>query len=449
MLLAGTIVVALCLSLCADPPDPFNPWKFETIRLRTGKLFKGLVVRETALSVTMECVQQKPGELTRVFTSTFQRAEIAGIERLDPKERELLTARLKALVPANEKLRIESLKLIPVPWGNAENGGLSYRSDHFMLLSNAREWIVRKAAVRLDQVYAAYVRLLPPRRAMADPTSIRLVRSMDEYRELLRGQARNLLNPAYYDAAGNQIVCASELEKLHEELGRLRALHQQKLDRIKQQEAEAETHIRDKSLREKTLQKLRADREKIEKANADNEKKFERATQRLFQMLYHEAFHAYLANFVYPPGDAEVPRWLNEGLAQIFETAILEAGELRVGHADRDRLEQVQAALRKGQFVALSDLLRASPKQFLVNHGGEQRISDQYYLASWALAFYLTFERKMLGTPGLDRYVQALKVQDADPLAAFTSMVGRPLAEFEKSWHKYLLDLRPDGAAGG
>jgi len=33
-----------------------------------------------------------------------------------------------------------------------------------------------------------------------------------------------------------------------------------------------------------------------------------------------------------------VPLWLDEGLAQIFETALVEAGELRVGHAERSRL---------------------------------------------------------------------------------------------------------------
>ena len=89
----------------------------------------------------------------------------------------------------------------------------------------------------------------------------------------------------------------------------------------------------------KPLQEQRAEMEKVAKAN---EAAFERATRQLFQTLYHEAFHAYVGNFVYPPAGkdhpdcpGELPRWLNEGMAQVFETAIFEAGELRIGHADR------------------------------------------------------------------------------------------------------------------
>ena len=45
-----------------------------------------------------------------------------------------------------------------------------------------------------------------------------------------------------------------------------------------------------------------------------------------------------------------MPRWLNEGLAQIFETAIIEAGELRVGHADAERLARVKEEIRVGTY---------------------------------------------------------------------------------------------------
>ena len=67
--------------------------------------------------------------------------------------------------------------------------------------------------------------------------------------------------------------------------------------------------------------------------------------ERLFTRLYHEAFHAYLGTFVYPAQGGSLPIWFNEGLAQIFETAIVEVGELRVGHADPVRLVAVRAVL--------------------------------------------------------------------------------------------------------
>ena len=138
----------------------------------------------------------------------------------------------------------------------------------------------------------------------------------------------------------------------------------------------------------------------------------------------------------------------NEGLAQIFETAIFEAGELRVGHADKERYEAVRIALARGTLLPLTDLLRSGPAQFQVAHSSSQQASDRHYLASWALAFHLTFERKVLGSKAMDEYVRALK-RGLDPLLAFRDLVGQPLPEFEKSYLQYLKSLRQDGTTGG
>ena len=62
----------------------------------------------------------------------------------------------------------------------------------------------------------------------------------------------------------------------------------------------------------------------------------------MFVRLFHEAFHAYLENYVYPQTDHDVPRWLNEGLAQVFEGGQLESGSLRLDAPDTARLKLLQ-----------------------------------------------------------------------------------------------------------
>ena len=74
-------------------------------------------------------------------------------------------------------------------------------------------------------------------------------------------------------------------------------------------------------------------------------------------------------------------------------------------------------------------------------------MSDRYYLASWALAFHLTFEKRLLGTKALDDYVHSLK-RGTDALLAFRDLVGMPLPQFEKEYLEYLKKLRPDGTTG-
>src|SRR5205085_9379515 len=129
---------------------------------------------------------------------------------------------------------------------------------------------------------------------------------------------------------------------------------------------------------ERHLEVVRAERKRVGAVERENGAKFDRATGRLFALLYHESFHAYVTTFVYPPlppdrvragaGAGELPRWLNEGLAQVFETAVVEAGELRADHADRERLARAKDWL-KGKngpgLLPLTELLLADGQAFL------------------------------------------------------------------------------------
>jgi hypothetical protein len=415
--------------------------------LKSGKILHGLVEQVLPGRVKFAYVIRKPGQPTRVIHTTIDQDDVDHIDQLDTRAHALLTARIHELDQAVEKQRLEKIeqKLKAAPWVLNGKEALSYRSNYFVLLSDAQRDIVGRAALRLEQIYAAYVRFLPPHRPMAPPTTILLIRSLAEYQKLLKDQGQTLLNPAFFDCARNRILCASDLERLGDQLDRLRKEEQETYKRLNAQEEEWHRLYKGR-IPSELQQQLRADRQKLARAHDDNERILYKATQRLFQTLYHEAFHAYLAKFVYQPSETAVPRWLNEGLAQIFETAIVEAGELRVGHADADRLLRVKAAIREDDLVPLVDLLKSGPDQFLVAHANDQQASDRCYLASWALAFYLMFDRKLVGTPDLDEYVRALKLPGTDPVEAFQKLIGQPLPEFEKAFHEYLLRLRPDGS---
>jgi hypothetical protein len=442
---AQALILAWCLHWLLSLPSALagDNWKFETLHLKTGRALHGLISKEGETTIEFKCVLRPPGEPSSVVETTVRRDEIKRIDRLEGKDRTLLEARVQALSRAGEKRRIESLEVKVGPWGSDPKGGLSYKSAYFLLRSDTRENIVRRAALRLEQIYAAYVGYLPPRHPAGQPTTILLVKSRAEYQEMLQKQGHRLLNPAFFDGATNQIVCASNLERLGDELEAIRKEQKELLAQLKVTEAKLRKEAKGQDLQER-LREIEEARERIRATQLKNDLRFARATQRLFRTLYHEAFHAYLANFVYTSAEASVPRWLNEGLAQIFETAVIDGDELLVGRPEEERLKAVKAAEQRQGLIPLDDLLRAEGKSFLVAHGGDQQVSDRYYLTSWALAFYLTFERKLLSTPELDDYVRVLK-KGAEPGEAFAELVGQPIPEFEKAFHLYLRGLRGNG----
>jgi hypothetical protein len=468
IVLASSLVLATCAALFAflngagaDNAPGGDDWKYDVVYRKNGDSFRGVVLQHECGEVRMWCIVRNPGRPTVFYRVNLPESEIERVEMLPEEEHEKLRQRFEALREEHRRLPdplraidsdtaavpgADKIKLHPVLWrGQTRTRALAYRSSYFELESNASRRIVLVAASQLEQVYAAYVRSLPPR-AKGRPTTILLPQSRADYQALVRGQGRTLLNPAFFDPDKNQIVCAFDWKQMTEELERVHDEHVKLRDKVDECEAELRKAYKGEIPAELKMA-LAEQRRRIQAAETRNQETSARARRRLFQRLFHEAFHAYLLNFVYPPREGELPRWLNEGLAQIFETAVFEVGELRIGHADPERLEAVRQALSKKTLFPVADLLRSGAKQFQVAHDGDKQVSDRYYLASWALAFYLTFDRKLLGTPALDTYVRQLK-RGTDPLEAFGELTGQSLAAFERDFFSYLTRLYPDGHVG-
>jgi hypothetical protein len=453
----------VCLALAALPLAALarqaDDWTFDVIERKVGKPLSGLVIEQSGKDVTIRCVSRKRGSPTVTFTQVISRDEISKLVLLPDKERALLKERLDGLKNERQHL-VDQLRLLdskvkskdrdevplePVAWPTDDKVkalGYGSSSSHFRLVADTKPELARLAAILLEQVYSAYSRFLPPR-TEGKPTTILLTRSLGEYQKIAKSRNLNLFNPAFYDPGRNQVVCGSDLQRLSDELLKVRDEHAKLRTTIKERRTELNKAYKGKVPAE-LLAPLADAEKRMPAAEKKNEEAFVRVRERLFKRLYHEAFHAYLNTFVYPAKDGTVPHWLNEGLAQIFETAIVEVGELRVGHADQTRLKATWAAIKEKKLLPLADLLRSAPRDFLVEHARDQQVSNRHYLASWALAFHLTFQMRLVGTKKLDEYVAALK-RGVDPLVAFSDLVGKPIDKFEQDHLHYLDKLKPDG----
>jgi len=435
-------------------------WPTDEVTLVNGAKFQGLIVEETVFGLTFQTVKRPPGRPTLTFTTFFAKKEIDAVKKLSDADRATLRARLADLDSngTGERLRMDGLDLVSVEWLGQKNGAKRYEADRFVLLSAAPEEVTRRAAVRLEQIYTAFARFMPARFEAARPTSVELAGDLDQYKRLLKASAGQVLNAAVYFPSENRILCGTDLRRLGDELHRTRLHHLQQLAATDKYEKEIrELYKGSKPDLDRFLGVVKREREKVAAADRENDRTFDGATRRLFAILYHEAFHSYAMTYVYPArsaadvkagkGTGELPRFLNEGLAQLFENPVIEAGELRVGHADADRLKRVQdwlAGKNAPGLVPLADLLKAGRETFLTAHANQQASADRTYLTCWALAFHLMFERRLIGTAAFDDYLKSLNT-GGDPAKAFAALVGQELPAYEKDWHEYLKKLGPDG----
>ena len=393
------VLIPVLFLLCGTAASQPDDWKYDVVVLKKDrKVLKGLLVDydETKPVVEIRVVIRQPGERTRLETFLYDRDQVSSVERLDDQEHANLEARVKALDISGKQFadRIHNLEVEAISWNyNGKRHAFRFKEASFTLESDVKEDLFRRVAVRLEHVYAAYSHFLPPQNPSAKPTTILLVGSLPEYQALLKKRGYFFSNPGFYDQITNYLVCGCDLERLGGQMEQAHKQHQKLQKELKTQQEELNRLYKGRIPRE-LKERLSAGQRSIRETETANDKIFQEATRLLFQRLYHEAFHAYVGNFVYSPESQELPRWLNEGLAQIFETALFEGDELRIGHADPERLKRAQAALTARELVPLGDLLRSTSRQFLVAHAGDKLTSDRYYLTAWALASYLAFEGK-------------------------------------------------------
>ncbi len=151
----------------------------------------------------------------------------------------------------------------------------------------------------------------------------------------------------------------------------------------------------------------------------------------LWQVLAHEGFHQFLG---YELG-LQVPIWLNEGLAQYFETSYVDGGRLRTGLPDKNKLRAAKYLILSKKAVSVSDLLQMDRATFYAN-------AQVTYPMSWALVYYLMMrDNTNYSASNFRHYLQDLK-SNRDDVASFQRRFGRESEQWERDFVRFVLRLQ-------
>ncbi len=482
-----SLVAALALGYCAArgaPPAPslvatktasatnaanasgVGSWKLETLELTDGRRLEGYVRGIDERGVDFVEVRRPTGRPMFLVVRRWPAALVKSTQRLSGTERAALGERIERF--SNRRL-IEDEELAAMELTQATRDGLMvwrYKNGWLTLDSTTDEDTTRRAVMRLDHVLAAYTEILPPRIKSARLLEVLLFGATADYRRYCQGLGLAVANPSIYLPEKNLLVAGSDLadyqrqhEQVRERQRTLRNEYRVQAAKMRILLEEISADLADRKVSPAERKKIvAAARAKLEQQLADlarrgdvaerqNQLQFEKATHEMFARLTHEAFHAYLENAVFPQREFAVPRWLNEGLAQMFEEGQLDVGTLRLDTPGQERLEKLAADLRGPTPLALADILSAEAGKFLVGHGEARQTSERHYLYSWGLAYYLAFRQNALARPELEAYVQPAGRDEAKSAAIgrFEKFVGHPLPEFEKRWRAAMVDLAGEG----
>jgi hypothetical protein len=436
--------------------------RYEHVELKDHSRFAGLIESVDDDWLTLIRIQSPRGQQMHLVIQPFERSQVVSFSRLDAGKRAALAEQIEEF---RNRATIEAVRMEALQLKSLAAEGCNYRhyrSKWFTLDSTADDQNTRRVIVRAEQIFAAYRQIAPPRREPAQPPRLIVLGSMDQYPPLLArlGLKTKIENPACFLEDQNVVVVGSELTRLAAATNQITAQNAQLRRDLRDLEGRLAERLRMVAdnlrkgglangeiaravtqEREKFKRQLEKKRDELRLSDQQIEHLFKRGASQTLVRLYHEAFHAYLRNNVYPRQEYDVPSWLNEGLAVIFEGGLLEGNTLRVDAPNPVTLKKLKADITGPEPLELEKLLAADEAQFFLTANARSAAVDRYYVNAWGLAYYLTFEKHLLGNPALEKYLQPGNARIA-PAQRFQQLVGMPLKRFEREWRAYILSTR-------
>jgi hypothetical protein len=162
--------------------------------------------------------------------------------------------------------------------------------------------------------------------------------------------------------------------------------------------------------------------------------------------LQHEAFH----QFAHAVISQDLPVWLNEGLAQVFEEAVWNGSTFVLEQVPPRRLRQLQSDMEQKRLLRFEALMAMTPDEWSKRLEDDHDAGATQYNQSWAMVYFLINARDEQGQAryrGRLLHMLAL-LHDGQPAdAAFKGAFGENLAGFQKRFVEYARNLKPTAEA--
>lgn len=174
-------------------------WKLETVELRDGRSFEGLILRDTGEYLELDEVHRQTGKPMYLIKCRFPLAPVKSVSRLEQDDRKSLADQLQKYRNRNqeESERMSEVKLLRSKVPGRE--GWYYQSPWFDLESRMDEELTRRAVVRIEQMFAAFAVILPSSNtSRKDRLKIELFDTNDGYIAFQKKLGVKLRHPAFY-----------------------------------------------------------------------------------------------------------------------------------------------------------------------------------------------------------------------------------------------------------
>jgi hypothetical protein len=162
----------------------------------------------------------------------------------------------------------------------------------------------------------------------------------------------------------------------------------------------------------------------------------------LRRTLQHEAFH----QFAYKAIGPNMPIWLNEGMAQLFEEAIWTGEGFLMNQIPQRRIRQLQSDIRMNKLLPLRTLMAMTPEKWSQNLAGDAAFGSTQYNQTWALVHFMAYGDEGRNGVKLVRMLKAI-ANERGGEEAFREAFGPSLDLFNIAFERHAMAMQSTAEA--
>ena len=173
---------------------------------------------------------------------------------------------------------------------------------------------------------------------------------------------------------------------------------------------------------------------------------FEKSTRtELQRTLQHEAFHQFAHTHISP----NLPVWLNEGLAQVFEEGLWAGDKFYMGQVPPRRLRELRDHMKHRRLVPFDRFLNITPEDWAKEMRRGPERTNQIYTQAWAMAQFLVAGTEPTGQPLRPRLLEMLRLLHAgrDSQSVFRESFSDNVQGFQDRFVSFARAVQPTAEA--
>jgi hypothetical protein len=159
-----------------------------------------------------------------------------------------------------------------------------------------------------------------------------------------------------------------------------------------------------------------------------------RPDERIAAVLQHEGFH----QFAFTHIGRNLPRWVNEGLAQYFEDAQINGRRFKVGKPNPRRVRFLEQAARQEKLLPLKRVLNMSDDKWLKLTESDRHGAARLYAQAWSMVYFLIEGRSGRYQEAFKQYLQIMAEGKSNRQAAEEAFQVDTFEPMARQWRQFL-----------